>query len=183
MSAPADSIRAYLHAKDRNQPYLMEQAFTENASLHMAVHTDTITFPPATIGREAITDLLVRRFAQTYENVHTLCMSAPPAKPDTELKCDWLVVMAEKESRQVRVGCGHYNWRFCPYTYLVEHLSITMEAMQFLAPNQLSNIMILISGQSYPWCASEVVMVVMNNTPEMNELNVIREYICRIGST
>src|SRR5690349_23354320 len=96
MRSPADAIEAYLRAKDENRPFLMTEAFAEDASLSIVVHSDNIAFPPVTQGRGAITDVLVRDFARTYENVRTVCLSFAPAATTTTFACSWLVAMSAK---------------------------------------------------------------------------------------
>jgi hypothetical protein len=114
MTTPAESIFSYLRAKDGNRPYLLADAFTPDALLEMVVKTATMSFPPASRGREAIGDVLVRKFARNYENVYTFCLSSAPRNDAGVFSCDWLVIMTEKESRAVRVlpwACGlPYPW-------------------------------------------------------------------------
>ena len=126
MPSVQESVEIYIRAKDENRPYLMERAFAENATLEMVVNSGTISFPPISIGLQSISDVLVRRFAQTYENVHTFCLASPPRNHEVKFSCDWLVGMSEKESRRVRVGCGRYDWLFQSQGQrLVEQLTIT----------------------------------------------------------
>jgi hypothetical protein len=101
MSAPsampsAQAVEIYIRAKDENRPYLMERAFAENAILEMIVNSGTISFPPISIGLQSISDVLVRRFAQTHENVHTFRLAAPPRNDEVNFSCDWLVGMSER---------------------------------------------------------------------------------------
>src|SRR5438552_15096278 len=112
MLSARESIATYIRAKDENRPYLMARAFAETATLEMVVKTDTVSFPSITNGVEAISDVLVRRFAQTYENVRTFCFTPCPRLDDVRFSCHWLVGMSEKESRMVRIGCGRYDWQF-----------------------------------------------------------------------
>ena len=76
MPSIREAVEIYIRAKDENRPYLMERAFAENATLEMVVNSGTISFPPISIGLESISNVLVRRFAQTYENVHTFCLAS-----------------------------------------------------------------------------------------------------------
>jgi hypothetical protein len=110
-----EAVETYILAKDNNRPYLIEGAFTADATLAMLVNTGTISFPPISNGLQTISDVLVRRFAQSYENVHTFCLAQPPRNDQVNFSCDWLVGMSEKDSRTVRVGCGRYDWlkRIC----------------------------------------------------------------------
>ncbi len=175
MQNPADAILAYFHAKDGNRPHRMAEAFTEDASLHMLVRQGAITFPPVSKGREAITDTLVRRFAVSYENVYTFCLSNPPAPQDgLAFSCDWLVAMTEKDSRAVRVGCGRYDWCFEPTSGLACRLDIRIEAMQSLPPDTTNSVMQWVSALPYPWCSSEQVL---RCAPPLQDLGPVLAYI------
>lgn len=179
MRTPADSILAYLCAKDGNRPYLMAQAFTENASLAMLVNTGAISFPPLSSGREAIAEILVREFSRTHENIYTLCLAAPPGERDTAFTCDWLVAMAEKESGAVRVGCGRYDWCFSPESHLADRLAITIETMQSLPPRDLGLVMNWVSALPSPWRAPELAI---NGAPDISDLGPVFDYIVKEGA-
>lgn len=174
MTTSSDSVVAYLLAKDGNRPYLMEKAFTKDASLEMIVNTGAISFPPISNGRDAISEVLVRRFGQIYENVYTLCLASPPEDQASAFTCDWLVVMTEKESRSVRVGCGRYDWQFSRESFLTERLLITIEAMQSLSADNQDCILRWVSDLPYPWCSVETAL---DNAPNLSDLNVVFEYM------
>ena len=152
MPAPAHSIEHYIHAKDGNRPDLLRHCFTPDASLEMTVRTATIAFPAQASGRAAIADILVRNFAQTYENVYTLCIGQPPAGHASTHACQWLVGMSVKASGELRIGCGDYLWQFVPGSGLVRHLSITIEHMQVYAAQDLEPVMNWLQSLDYPWC-------------------------------
>ena len=105
MTAP-ELIATYIRAKDSNRPHLMSAAFAPDASLEMVVNAGTISFPPHAAGLDAITDVLVSRFGQTFENVYTFCLCSPPYSHPSTFSCAWLVGMSPKEGGAVRVGCG-----------------------------------------------------------------------------
>jgi hypothetical protein len=155
MNSPLESIGEYIKAKDGNRPHLLGGAFTEDATLRMLVWTDSISFPPACVGRAAIADTLVRRFNQTYENIYTFCIGQSPEGKTDVFSCAWLVVMSEKESGAVRVGCGRYDWLFSPDDHRVRGLTITIDAMEILAPDSLADAMRWASALPYPWCTRE----------------------------
>ena len=152
---PQAILRNYFHAKDENRPHLLEHVFEPNAELVVTNHTDTITFPARTVGREAIADVLVRNFGQVHENVYSFYLSRPPAEA-AAFSCGWLVAMSEKQSRSVRVGCGRYEWLFADTTTrLATHLTITIDAMQVLPPHGLAPVLAWVRALSYPWCSAE----------------------------
>jgi len=176
MHKPSDSILAYLRAKDGNKPHLLAQAFTIDACLVMDVKTGAIAFPPVSTGREAIAQVLVRQFSQTYENIYTVCLSAPPANNALAFSCDWLVVMSEKSGGDIRAGCGRYDWNFACDSHLVNRLTITIRTMLTLPPHTLDNMTRWASALPYPWCPVEQAM---QWAPKFQELTDIRTYIAR----
>ena len=177
MPSARETVEIYIRAKDENRPYLMERAFAENATLAMVVNSGTISFPPDSIGLQSISDVLVRRFAQTYENVHTFCLVAPPANDQINFSCDWLVGMSEKDSRLVRVGCGRYDWLFQSHGQrLVERLTITIDLMESLPPSCLDSVANWLSRLPYPWCTVQAALAGM---PSLQELQPIRRNLER----
>lgn len=177
MQTARDSIVKYLRAKDENRPELMADAFTDAATLSIVVKAGTIAFPPAATGRDAITDVLVRRFGQLYENVRTFCLASPPQHVDTTFSCDWLVGMTERENRTVRVGCGRYDWRFRSQPPpLAERLTITIDVMEALPPDCLLPIMHWLSRLPCPWCPPHAML---DTAPALDGLKPIRQWISR----
>jgi hypothetical protein len=134
---------------------MLAQVFEPAAELAVVNHASTIAFPDRTLGLAAITDVLVRNFGQTYENIHSFYLQRPPACA-TEFSCAWLVAMSEKQSKCARVGCGRYDWSFSKDApRLASHLTITIHAMQVLPPAELPAILAWVDGLSYPWCTAE----------------------------
>jgi len=111
INAP-DAISTYILAKDSNRPQLMKHAFAGDCELEMAVKTDAISFPSSAKGLEQVTQILVTNFGDQYENVRTFCLSRPNSEYLPHFRCDWLVGMSARQGGGVRVGCGHYGWRF-----------------------------------------------------------------------
>jgi hypothetical protein len=144
-------LRNYFHAKDENRPHLLAHVFTETAVLEVRNRTSTITFPNATSGREAIADVLVRSFGQTYENVYSFYLRRPVGQP-SKFECPWLVAMTEKSSRNVSIGCGSYGWEFeTNPPNLARRLTIDIAEMQVLAPSDAAKNFAAVAALSYPW--------------------------------
>lgn len=179
--SPRAAVEWYLRGKDENRPHLAERAFTADAALEVIAAPGTIAFPPVTRGRDGITDVLVRRFAQAYENVRTLCLADAPMDDATEFSCDWLVGMSEKETRRVRVGCGRYDWRFERGAPRRAHrLTITIDAMTSLEPLHLAPVMAWLARLPYPWCPSAAAQ---NGLPAIGALDPVRAYLARASNT
>jgi hypothetical protein len=173
---PEVVLRNYFHAKDENRPHVLARVFTPDAELLVANHSSAIAFPARTVGREAISEVLVRRFGQSYENVYSFYLQRPPPASRT-FACDWLVAMSEKESKGVRVGCGRYEWVFdAERSGLASHLTITILAMQVLPPAELAPVMAWVQTLDYPWSTAgavrrsapgiELVACVLRHLPE-----------------
>jgi len=155
----------------------MRRAFTGTATLNMIVKTGAISFPPLSNGIDSITEVLVRRFAQSYENVLTFCIGDPPKNDAGSFSCDWMVGMSERETGAVRVGCGRYDWQFQTVEpFLTRELTITIEFMQILPPSTLEVIMDWLSGLPYPWCP---ITKAVASAPKVEGLAVILDYLSK----
>jgi hypothetical protein len=155
--SPEIVLRNYFHAKDENRPHILERVFKEGAELVVVNHTNTISFPARLVGREAITDVLVRNFAQKYENVYSFYLRRPHTVA-AEFSCGWLVAMSEKQSKSARVGCGRYDWSFAKAApRLATKLTITIHAMQVLPPTEVAAVITWVQRLSYPWSTVEEV--------------------------
>lgn len=177
--SPDFLLSTYFRAKDENRPHLMASAFSESASLEMVLNTGTISFPPQSCGLAAIADVLVSRFAQTYENVYSFYLQRP-APTASSFVCNWLVGMSEKASGAVRVGCGRYDWRFEQESpFLVGGLTITVEAMQVLPSVNLRPVMAWLSKLPYPWCSARAALA---SAPSIVGLEPVLQYVSHVGA-
>ncbi len=175
MRAPADAISAYIHAKDGNRPWLMSQAFTDDALLEVDNPTSAVSFPAKVVGRDHISEVLVRRFSLAYENVHTFCLSSPPKLDQQAHTCDWVVGMSDRESGEVRVGCGRYDWHFSSSEEcLADSLAIRIETMLVLPQDCLVPIMQWLGEIPYPWCRAQDLKA---RCPKIEPLGEIARYI------
>lgn len=147
------AIATYIRAKDENRPELMSAAFADDAVLEMVVKTNAIAFPPLTQGLSAITEVLVSRFGEKYEDVHTFCLAAPPEPTAATFSCPWLVGMIDRSTRAICVGCGRYDWSFrSAAPRLVDRLAITIDRMEVLPSASRAGVMQWLRGLPYPWC-------------------------------
>ncbi len=127
----------------------------------MTVKSEAIAFPARSEGLAVISDVLVRRFGQSYDNVYTFCLAdAPPAGDAQRYGCDWLVGMTDKASGGVRVGCGSYAWEFSEQAGArrVQALTIVIEAMEVLPPEAAQPVLDgWLSRLPYPWSTAAQV--------------------------
>lgn len=170
-------LAAYCRAKDGNRPHLMAQAFADDAWLETAVAGDVYCPPSLAHGREAITRALVRHFGRTYENVYTFCLQRPGVRPDEAggFDCDWLAGMSLKDSGQLRVGCGRYEWSFQPQApHLVQGLKITIGVMKVLPASALDTVVDWLSQLPYPWCPPAAAL---QTAPDLPALGPVLKYL------
>jgi len=170
-----DAISTYIQAKDTNHPQLMKQAFAEDCELEMAVRTDAISFPSSAMGLEQITQVLITNFGDQYENVRTFCLSRPNSEHLPHFRCDWLLGMSARQGGAVRVGCGHYGWRFgSDADGRVKKLAIDIEVMCVLPAEESEPIMQWLAALPYPWCSN---IQALENIPAIDALRPIEGFL------
>jgi len=175
---PEQLLRTYFRAKDENRPHLLADVFSSDARLEIHNRSDQISFPALTVGQDEIADILVRRFNQTYENIYSFCLDRPQPTAAT-FRCDWLVGMTEKASRNVRVGCGQYEWTFARSpALLVTKLVISVEHMAVHAPNSAGEVLRALRDLDYPWTSAAQVTRALS----IGELSAVNDCIARLGS-
>ncbi len=170
-------VRTYFRAKDENRPHLMRDAFSADAVLEMTVKTETISFPSNATGLADISALLVSQFNQKYENIYSFCLDRP--QPDAGINrfsCDWLVGMTEKDTGNVRLGCGRYDWSWSGDPGLADRLAITIETMQVMAPDCLASVYDWLLALPYPWCTPEAVA---RDVPRNDAVDQVVRYLVR----
>jgi len=175
---PEEILFTYFRAKEGNRPHLMAHVFSESMTLETVVRTEAISFPSVSTGLATITDVLVRKFAQTYENVYSFYLGRPqPGTHAEKFSCDWLVGMSAKEGGSVRVGCGRYDWRFLSrQPCLADRLVITIEAMEVLSPESLDPVLGWLTGLPYLWCSAEAAL---ETAPDIGGLAPIFGHVAR----
>ena len=163
------SIETYIRAKDGNRPFLIADAFSDDAELTMQVNTSEIAFPATVKGAKAISNVLVSEFAQRYENVYTFCIGDPPVAR-AAFSCDWLVCMSEKSTGLARAGFGRYEWLAAESGQIVQ-LRITIEEMTTLPQDTVEPILRWADALPYPWCPRERLA---KGAPEIAAIDRIR---------
>lgn len=170
MENRSKAIHRYILAKDGNRPFLLDEAFEDNATLEMNILTESIAFPPSAFGREAIADTLVRQFNKKYENIYTICIGVEPDIVVEKFSCHWMVVMSEKQTGSLRVGCGRYDWRFQHTNNKVKSLVITIDLMDTSAPSSLAPVMVWVASLSYPWCELSAITKELPDIPAVHRI-------------
>ena len=155
MEEARELLERYVEAKDGNRPQLMPAIYQRDAVLTYAIATDEISFPSEVRGIEGITQTLVADFGRRFDCCKTYYICAtPPAGAADIPYLPWLVVMREIEARTLRVGKGHYCWRFARNDagrLGVAAMHIHIDRMQAI-PDADGVLREAIQGDmSYPW--------------------------------
>ena len=103
----------------------------------------------------------------------TICFLDTLKQKENTVYCRWLVGMEVKSSKELRVGCGEYQWNFDNVSScLVESLLINIENMIVLPQEYQSEIMLWLNHVSYPWSQ---LSEVSESMPHISLLSNIRE--------
>lgn len=177
MNSRRSSIESYIRAKDENRPDLLRHSFKVSATAALTVNTSNISFPSTLCGLTEISETLVRRFNQTYENIYTFCIGDAPLGKPTSHTCQWLVGMSTKESKEIRIGCGKYEWSFDPETGLATFLHIHIDQMRTGPAQELEPLMDWLRTLDYPWCKARKAK---SQIPSLSTLENITPYLVSI---
>lgn len=168
--ATAKILETYFRAKDGNRPHLLDKVFTPDVRLEIINASAAISFPALTQGIEAVSEVLVRQFGRTYENAYSFYLSKP-SEEVSQFKCAWLVGMTDKQSRDVRVGCGTYEWSLVHEPVpRANGLLISIDVMQVLAPAVQAQVMEWLGQLPYPWASVDAVL---DSAPALNGLSPV----------
>lgn len=177
MADPSHAMEAYIAAKDTGRPWLASRVFAPDAVLEIRGNSEAVVLPASAAGCDAIAGILVRQFTSVHENVYTFFLSAPPPAGCREFSCDWLVGMSRRDSGELRVGCGRYDWSFVadPET-VADHLRITIDVMAVLPPTDLQTVMAWLSRLPHPWCAAGAALT---RAPHLSGLRPVLDFLAR----
>lgn len=161
-------IARYIEAKDQNRPHLMSLAFEDNAILTMQVESSEIEFPAQVNGRQAISQTLVRDFAGRFENIYTYCLTQPDDETANGCQLNWLVVMTERASGNIKLGYGRYDWLFNSQSGLCSKLHIHIEHMQVVSAPVADKIYQRISDYPTPWQPASALLALLDDHAELS---------------
>ena len=172
----ADALEDYIKGKDLNKPEILEKIYSEKSKVIFDIKPSTISFPSEISGNIEIAKVLSKDFNKRYEKVRTYYLENDSEEITSRciLKQRWLVVMIERETREVKIGTGFYDWYFefppsgnCE----IEKHKITIGVMQSLSGENLSVLEDLYNSIPYPWVDRQCLV----NTLEKHD--ILREVI------
>jgi hypothetical protein len=88
-----------------------------------------------------------------------------------------LAGMSAKDSGQVRIGCGRYDWQFQHEPpHRVQGLKISIAVMKVLPPSALAPVTEWLAGLPYPWCPAAAVAA---GAPDLPALQPVLDHLGR----
>lgn len=165
-ASPVTIIARYIEAKDQNRPHLMPHAFEDTAILTMQVESSEIEFPAQVNGRQAISQTLVRDFAGRFENIYTYCLTQPDDETADGCQLNWLVIMTERASGNIKLGYGRYDWLFNSQSGLCSKLHIHIEHMQVVSAQVADKIYQRIGDYPTPWQPADALLALLGDHTE-----------------
>jgi len=160
VEAMVDALNRYIDGKDNNRPAVLKALYCSDAVLAFSLDDQSMSFPTRVEGAQEIAKVLSGDFNQRYQRVKTWYLTQPVADgTDQVTEQPWLVMMQEKASGDIRIGCGFYNWRFetnCnPLQVSAHHIHI--HTMLSFPSTRESWLIELQQSLAYPWSSVDLV--------------------------
>lgn len=173
--AVKEVLEQYINGKDKDRFELLETIYKLNSKVTFEIKPTIISFPSVINGNIEIAQVLSLDFNKKYSNVKTYYLSDcfPSIYKLSIDKQNWLVLMSEKNSDDIYVGTGYYNWKF-GYgqggVLQIEHHHIFIEAMIKLTNLPLKFLFDLQKSIPYPWAYQEKVKELLQKYDELREI-------------
>lgn len=170
-------LEKYIRGKDQNQAAILKEIYTKDAKVIFDVQVNTIAFPTEIEGNINIANTLSRDFNQRHDCVKTYYLI-----DDTNISCtnhindqQWLVIMRDKKTGEIKIGTGVYDWHFTATQEgclsITEH-KITIAVMICL-PMQYTHVLkSLQQDLPYPWVAKQQVITAINEYNNLEDLSL-----------
>ena len=178
-SEAEDILEKYILGKDKDRFDILETIYESGAKVTFEINSAAISFPSEIVGNKEIAKVLSSDFNKKFDHVKTYCLSRefPFVAEGTILKQKWLVLMREKASNRICVGCGFYGWHFTTKPNSpdqIKHHHISIHDMLNLSDWSLSSLLDLQMRFSYPWLEQDNAIEVLEG---YRELKTITDYL------
>jgi hypothetical protein len=107
-------LERYFEGKDENKPEVIENLFSDTATVTFEIRPDNIKFPSRITGAKNIAETMFNDFHDNFDQITSYYIESelPDLDQDKIICLKWLVVMREKCSGLFRIGTGYYDWHF-----------------------------------------------------------------------
>ena len=164
-------VTDYLRAKDEQRPHLFPQVFSDDATFisRFAFETDFASEEPV-VGVGPIADVF-RRLGAGFEDIYTVMLSDSVEATSRGLQCRWVVAMRGRETREVRVAWGDYDWVF--EGDRAKLLDVLMRKMVVLPPDRADAVASWMAGLPQHWCTREQLVAELPTEPRLEPLRTL----------
>ncbi|MFL9922650.1 hypothetical protein PQR62_00140 [Herbaspirillum lusitanum] len=182
-------LEAYVYAKDKCCPSLIDDIYEPNAVLSISVAGDAVSFPPLVVGAQGIAQTLVTDFATRFTECRTYYVCGHPPDQGASISgLPWLVLMRDIQSSALRIGRGHYdwslnrseekNWRATEMHIRIDRMDVIEDATGNLLPT-LQEVL------PYPWLSPHLLDSAFSGLADRNRVfSFLREFCPgRFGTT
>ena len=171
----ADVLENYIKGKDLNRPEILEKIYSEKSKVIFSIQPSTISFPSEISGNIEIAKVLSKDFNKRYEKVRTYYLKddSEETAPLCILKQRWLVVMIERETQEIKIGTGYYDWYFevpASGDCRIEKHKITIGVMLSLSQDNLTVFEDLHNSIPYPWVDKQSAVKTLENHDSLREV-------------
>ena len=172
-------LEKYIEGKDLDRYKILEEIYSPTAIVSFIINADNVEFPNEIHGNLEIVKILSADFNKKYDLVKTYYLSKHFHEIDSlQIKNqNWLVVMKERSSGNIRVGTGYYNWDFEKLNtseLKIRNHKIFIHSMLELPSESIDLLYDLQKTFRYPWANKENVVQVLQ---QYEELTTVSNYL------
>lgn len=177
-------LAKYVEGKDLDRHKILEEIYCQTATVSFEIIADNINFPREIYGNIEIAKILSSEFNKKYDFIRTYYLSSHFPDIDSLLisQQNWLVIMRDKTSGNIRVGTGYYNWEFeskKKTEYKIKHHKIFIYTMLELPSESLGLLHDLQRKFTYPWIEKEIVV---QSLEPFDDFKIITNYLKQMCS-
>ncbi|MEH6443788.1 MAG: hypothetical protein V7784_07820 [Oceanospirillaceae bacterium] len=172
-----DILEKYIRGKDQNQSAILEEIYTKNAKVLFDIKVDTIVFPAEIVGSVNIANTLSRDFNKRHDYVKTYYLTDQSKQfcADNIRDQQWLVIMRDKQTGEIKIGTGIYDWYFSERQggclAVAEH-KITIAVMLSLPSQCIDLLNVLQQNLPYPWVETQQVITTLKEYSYLDDLSL-----------
>lgn len=178
LDAASTVLETYFDGKDFNQPKVLRTAFANHGVVKFTIDAEIIEFPSEIRGGDLIAKTLFEDFHKQFVDVRSYYITDELGElSDGVIKgLHWLVVMKERQTGNLRVGTGSYDFTFVHEAFLgwrIDELKIHIQEMVSLA-DAGEGVRSLQGALSYPWTPGVQALSALD---QVRGLEGIRTYL------
>ena len=177
-SAHEKALDLYIRAKDQNRPFLLTEAFVDQARFDLQLSED-IEFGRRAAGQrpETVAETVAVIGAQ-FLDVFTTTVTESVVDASNSLACHWLAGLVGREEEQLFVNWGRYLFSFGPESR-VRRLQVSFDGGTVLPAGSQAQTLSWLSQLPSPLCSAKELLT---GIPELEALEPLRGFVGHSGT-